>query len=133
MLLRTSFQPQVLLVPTKSYSTEKAKRNQRDVWEALKCSATGFLTPQPQATVPPANSTQLSPPPKFSLLLEGQEQPRVQDVLFWLPAVVSGKAKSGAGEQHPGGLPGTLPQPCWEQGALWERQSSEASEVLEVS
>lgn len=38
------------------------------------------------------------PPPTgwltFSLLLEGQEQPRVQDIFLWLPAVVSGKAKN---------------------------------------
>lgn len=30
----------------------------------------------------------------LSLLLEGQEQPWVQDIFLWLPAVVSGKAKS---------------------------------------
>lgn len=30
----------------------------------------------------------------FSLLLEGQEQPRVQDIFLWLPAVVSGKGKN---------------------------------------
>lgn len=29
----------------------------------------------------------------FSLLLESQEQPRVQDIFLGLPAVVSGKAK----------------------------------------
>lgn len=39
-----------------------------------------------------------SPPPTravtSSLLLEGQEQPWIQDIFLWLPAVVSGKAKS---------------------------------------
>lgn len=45
-------------------------------------------------------SPQQSPPPTglltFSLLLEGQEQPRVQDIFLWLPAVVSVKAKNRA-------------------------------------
>lgn len=68
-----------------------------------------------------------SPLLQFSLLLEGQEQPRVQDVLLWLPAVVSGKAQSRAGELHPGGLRGTAPTALRELGSLWEGRASQKS------
>lgn len=57
----------------------------------------GRLGPEPPHDRPQVSPT-FSPFPRvlltFSLLLEGQEQPWVQDILLWLPAVVSAKAKS---------------------------------------
>lgn len=57
--------------------------------------------PGPEQRCDGPRSPQHSPPSHegwltFSLLLEGQEQPWVQDIFLWLPAVVSGKAKSRA-------------------------------------
>lgn len=90
----------------------KGQEKPEALWEALKRppQVSSHRSPRP---IPPN-----SPPPEFSLLLEGQKQPWVQDVLFWLPAVVSGKAKSSAGEPHPVGFRGQLPHSCGSKGTV---------------
>lgn len=119
-LLKTSFQPQVLLVPTKSHSTEKAKRNQR-------------LSGRPQSA-PPQASSHHSPRPLCHQSIPPNSPLLQSSHFFWKARSSLGSKMFSSGSQllclerqgAGGGLvssvqvgcPGQLPQPGWEQGAL---------------